>query len=297
MKYPNLSGNEFKNIVNLFKLIVIMVTMGLTILVSVALFVSYKDIASMRTDLRNQTNDMKLEIFSLKEFSQKEIKNAQDYSIQQIRIIKEEAVTQAQLSAKLKIQEIFEDSKMIREMIEETAEEILYTKLKDILDEQISETVEIFRSQVQIIPDLISATDRIRAGSRKALIYVDSLRTNAENNYVKEFAEEIYQSKKEDYKNSYENDIDKMLLYITNMKENAIYLNRPPIFLLEKDIKKWQNPEKRDEIIATLIKTIREDDDLNKIAMSFFIIKKWTEIDIELFDFKDFEEKIKQIEK
>ncbi len=297
MEYPNLSGNEFKKIVNLFRLIVIIVTTGLTILVSVALVVSYKDVASMRTDLRNQTNDMKLEISSLKEFSQKEIKNAQDYSIQQIRIIKEDATTQAKLSAILKIQEIFEDNKMIREMIEETAEEKLYEKLNDILDEQISETEEIFRSQVQIIPDLISASDRIRAGSRKALEFVDSLRMHAESKNVKELAESIFQSKKEDYENTYKEDINELLTNTMSMKKNALYFSLPYTLAIEKDLKNWQDPEKKNDIISTLIKTIREDDNLNKIAVSFFILEKWTEIDFELFNFRDFEQKIQGLEK
>lgn len=69
MEYPNISGEELKKLINFFKLIVVIVTAGLTILVSVALIVSYKDVSSMRVDLRNQGNDMKSELERLRSFS------------------------------------------------------------------------------------------------------------------------------------------------------------------------------------------------------------------------------------
>ena len=293
MEYPNLTGDEFKKIVNLFKLIVIVVTTGLTILVSVALIVSYKDVASMRIDLRNQASDMKEEIATLKQYSQTEIKNTQDYSISQINIIKEEAITQAKLSANLKIQEIFEDSKRIREMIEETAEKKLYIKLNDILDRQLLETEDILKSQIEIIPSLISATDRIRVGSREAMEYVDSLRLSADRKNVRELAETIYQLKKEDYFKFYDADVDSAVVTVTTMNNPKVFLSHPLLLNYDKDYRNWQNPDKRNIILSRIVFQIRNGKDLNEIAIAFLLLKKWGNYNIELFDFKEFNKQFK----
>lgn len=293
MEYPNLSGDEFKKIVNLFKVIVIFVTSGLTILVTAALIVSYKDVASMRTDLRNQASDMKEEIAALKSYSQTEIKNAQDYSIRQINITKEEALTQAKLSANLKIQEIFEDNRRIREMIEETAEKKLYTRLNEILDMQLLETEEILKSQVKVIPSLISATDRIRVGSREALEYVDSLRLNAERKSVRELAETIFQLKKEDYFNVFNSEVDTAISVVNKMNDPKVFLSYPLLLKYERDYRNWQNPEKREIILSKIILEIRNGQDLNEIAIAFLLLIKWGKYDIEFFDFARFDKVFK----
>ena len=108
MEYPNLSGDEFKNIINLFKWIATIAISAVSLVITVALFVSYKDINSLRNELNDKSVKMYEEVKDLRKYSQDEIVKTQEYSLKQIAQIKEDARSYAILAAKSEIASTFE---------------------------------------------------------------------------------------------------------------------------------------------------------------------------------------------
>lgn len=195
------------------------------------------------------------------------------------------------MSASEKVQEILADNNNIRKIIEETAQTKLYARLDYLLDKQIKEAEDILEEHILIVPQLISATDRIRVGSRPALVYLDSIRRHATRESVRDLAETMYDLKREDYYNAYSSRIDTALYVTMRMTAEKPLFPHPLLMEISDNYKEWQDPAKPKKILNKLVDIIRNDNDLNMVAIAFLIIDKWYGIELELFDFEEFDRK------
>lgn len=302
MEYPNLSGDDFKRIINLFKWIGIAVISGISLLVSVAVIISYKDVNAMREDLRLRAESMNNEVKELRVYSQNEIKNLQEHSLGQIRLIREEAANMAKASAEAKIQQILSDNETIRRMIEETAKNKLYASLDDILQSELERSEKQIQHKIAMGAQLASSEYHITQGSRQALLFVDSLRKKSSDNFIKASANNLWKQKQLDYSrfynyNLFEEELKKMFTFPSNTVPLGPQGFLGNFLLIEKEIPLWRDFENNKNHFKNIcIGHIRNHKDLNIVATSFRLLEYLTDYhDFELFDFEEFENTLQKL--
>lgn len=170
---PDITGKQLSKLINLFKIIVITVSIAITTIVSVGLFFSYKDMSEMRAEVRQQAREMKDDFNSqtkslsdqLQEFrnySERQITQQQNYSIDQLERIRTTALTQAQLSVKDEIQTVLKNDIQVSNFIQAAKDDI----------GKLNGTIGIVNMAVAKIATL--------QGHRKDVLLIDSI-CNADN--------------------------------------------------------------------------------------------------------------------
>ncbi|MBK8723194.1 MAG: hypothetical protein IPL95_13275 [Saprospiraceae bacterium] len=86
----------------------------------------------MQNDFTQKTNGMSLDVSQIRLYSKDAIEKSVDFSKTQIEYINQMSISQAKISASLKVQELFNDNKKINEMVENEAQKLLTNKLDSI---------------------------------------------------------------------------------------------------------------------------------------------------------------------
>jgi hypothetical protein len=293
MEYPDLTGDEFKNIINLFKWVATVTISGVTIIVSVAMFVSYKDINSLRNELNEKSVKMYEEVKDLRKYSQDEIVKTQEYSLKQIAQIKDDAKSYAIIAAKSEIAATFEREN-IKSLVEETAEKKLYGQLNNLLDKQMVKNEAILQSHVEILPKIMTAIDKIRFGSIESLIFIDSLSKYSNRQNIRELCKDIYMTKVEDYRKTFKPYVKETISEYENApSDDIVPLGQEEPLLNVLTVKMLRSKDKV-SIMKAAIATVRRSKNLNDIAIGFLILEYYTGLDIKLFDFEDFEKFVRE---
>lgn len=61
-EYPDITGKQLGQLISMFKLIAGLAITSITIVTAVALYVSYKDVKSMKEDMANRSSEMLTEL-------------------------------------------------------------------------------------------------------------------------------------------------------------------------------------------------------------------------------------------
>lgn len=274
MEYPNLSGDEFKKIVNLVKVIGSVLIIAISFMVSAAIIVSYQDVKSMRDDLRLRSEQASKEIEKMRIIAEENIEKTRLYSNSQIDKTRILAMEEARNTSRNRIEEIFRSGN-IEDLVAKTAEQRLKKKLNEIVDRELGRASGEFNSKMDAQIRLNYQQQGIAAGSLIDLLFIDSLRRFSQNIHEKEIAEQIYQAKKYDYINAYKNRVEVKLdtlgkNYITNICQ----LKKGSLDSLSTD-----------ELIYTISNKLLESKFLFIIGELFIVLDKFTDEKIEMFDF------------
>lgn len=287
--YPDLSGNQFKQLVNLAKLISGLVILGITIITSVAIFFSYSSISDIKEEVKSTTDEMKSDVKRFLQYSQNEVDRITKFSEKQVNYIKEDAIYNAQKSAEKEVEQFFKNDVVIESLVNNSAEQVLSNFENEVSD------------LTQALPDILLAIDNIRNGSKIGLEKIAYLAENSKNDLIKEISSRIFEEKKNDYYRIYNNKngslwgtkgIDTFLVKIE--KDPSSYLafaefsNSGNIHLVNAANSELWSDKNKTELIKRLIHNVNTSKDLNVIALSFFIVKEMTDINCELFDFNTF---------
>lgn len=202
MDYPNISGKEFSKIINLFKTIVYTVSIGVTVLVSVALFVAYKDLASMRADVREEARLIREDLSTLRAEASQNINETREFSFSQIRSTRDYAIREAQASAEQRINQLFL-SDDIQALIAQVAESNIRSEVDEIVESEFTRVQDRISSRINKSIELSYCQQLITNCSRDYLVMIDSIAQFGRSEEEREIARYIYESKENDYKSVY----------------------------------------------------------------------------------------------
>ena len=288
MDYPDLTGDQFKKLVNLAKLIGGFTIFAIALISSVAIYFSYNSLKDLKGEVQKETTDMKEEVKNLVTYSQGEIDRVNSYSEKQIRFATDDAVKEARTSAQKEVERFFNNDSEVKSLVRNTAEGVLGQFEKDVNDFTL------------VLPDVFIALDKIGRDQRVGLEKIIELQ-NSTNIFVKKIATKVFEEKRNDYYKAYNNKngyfwSEGIRSFFNKLeKDPASYfafadiVNSGNKYLVsaEPNSNLWANKNKT-ELINHLIKNVNSQNDLNVISLSFFLVLEMTDIKCELFDFKNF---------
>ncbi len=291
MEYPNLSGDDFKRIVNLVKLIFGLLVGAILIILTVGLWVSFKDMSSLRAELAQRSEKMYEEVKDLRLYSQAEISKTQDYAFKQIVQIREEAKSLAINAARSEIAATFQRENILQ-LIDRIAEEKLKGPFTEILNKSLLEHQNILQTQVEEFPKISLAIDKIRFGSKEALLFIDSLRIYSDKPFIRAISNEIFETKSIDYRDTYAEFVkEKIPAMETLPSDDMVPYEYDPLFNLAS-AHIWRTKDKI-LIITKVIESIRASNDLNEVACGFLVLEHYSDKSFKMFDFVELENFIK----
>lgn len=267
---------HYKSLIALLKYSITITGAFLTIIISVGIYFTFNSTKEMKDDIRSELNATRNNISSYLDQSQKEIKSLNDYtktSLNETKVsvantlgyVREEAKNTAIYTSKEKVAEAFRENN-IQDLINRTAEDAIKVKIDLMIKDQIHKSNEKLMEVLNIMPDFMLSVDNFRAGDRKSLIFLDSIKRNSKDTIQIRIADKIIQRKKIDYLNAY-----------GDMKKEDL------LSMLDID------PKKQDTTCIVLIpklkKIIINDEDLNAVCFATILLSKCSSRQIELFDF------------
>jgi hypothetical protein len=304
--YPDISGVQFKKLINLTKLLGGGLLLAITFLSTVAIFVTHGSLRDLKTDLKNETKEVRADfdrylsysttvLERVNEDSREEIKRVNRASVDQVDQITKEALFQAKTSSTQAVKSYLNDDKELKRIVRNTAEQILG---------EFEKEVEVF---TMVLPDIFIAVERISRSDRAGLDTIISLINNSNNTIVVESAKKILNEKREDYSKAYNPQINSF--WGENLTEFFRYLEeeaekgkprsglqyisywdvpgRAKYLKMIARLESWIKPDKT-QLVKELIYSIQVDQNLDAVAMAHFLVLEMTDINCELFDFDAF---------
>lgn len=296
MDYPDLSGEQFKKLVNLAKLIAFLVIGGITLISSFAIYFTYNSVKDLKEEVRTEIKELEADVNRFLIYSQNELDRVNRYSEKQIKYITDDAVFQAKKSAQKEVELFFANDIEIKSLVRNTAGVVLGRFEKEVNDLTL------------VLPEILIALDKIGNDKRIGIEKIIKLKENSKNHFIKKLATEVFEEKRNDFYTAYNNkngfiwsgDISLFLIKIE--KDPSSYFafsdilnNANKYVVAAANSSLWANRNKT-ELIQQLIDNVKKDDDLNVVALSFFVILEMTDINCSLFDFDDFVKKSKSYE-
>lgn len=301
---PDIEGKILQKIVN-FATIFISLCSFFIIL---ALGLNYKNIydikeeiksksSEMQNDFTQKTNGMSLDVSQIRLYSKDAIEKSVDFSKTQIEYINQMSISQAKISASLKVQELFNDNKKINEMVENEAQKLLTNKLDSIAKKSILESESKILDYTNAKTTIDYLYSSAYSGEIEGFRGLDSIINSTNNKLIKEKCTEYRNSSLEqilsgininDWK-IYRDDLllsTKSEYKIVGYYNHYLMIDNNPIF--------WKNSSSKN-IAEKLINCIRNDTVLNNVIYSYFWLEDILKIKFNYFDKNDFEKKIKNI--
>jgi len=263
---------HYKSLINLFKYLVAIVGIVITIITSVSVYYSYHSLNDLKSDVRSELEVMKDEIQSLKDYAETRIDKTQERANAQLGVIKDESRLLAINTTRNKVEESFNESN-IQYLIEKTAEKKLSNKLGEIVEVQTSK----IESTLRAIPQVSAAYDRARWGwrDREHLDTLYSYSKNHPDKIIRSLANDYLIIKGLDYRIAFTEDhTTKSETEIANIAGKSLKI------------------EVKNENITSLIKVIEEDRNCQNITHAFYVLNHLLpDIEIDNFNF----DKVKEI--
>lgn len=187
-------SNEGKELISFVKFVVGFASTAITIIVGVAMFVSWSDLKSMRGEIRAEAKEMKEEVKEIKLNSFKEVQFTKDYAKEQIDAIRLNAEAVAIITSNSKVEEKFANTNLDN-LIEEIAKKQVNDKLGILVNKEVAH----FEEMITILPELSTALDQIRYGSKKHLVWMDSIANKHSSQKIRKIAKDMIFQKGKDY--------------------------------------------------------------------------------------------------
>jgi len=124
----------------------------------------------------------------------KEVQFTKDYAKEQIDAIRLNAEAVAIITSNSKVEEKFASTNLDY-LIETTAKKQVNDKLGILVDKEIAR----FEEMITILPELTTANDQIRFGSKTHLIWLDSISNFHQSTQIREMAQSLLFQKGYDY--------------------------------------------------------------------------------------------------
>lgn len=289
--------NTVENAIEYLKSLVKWTAFAIGFIISVALLFTYADLNSLREEHRLKADEIKKdaalmveELKYLRSEARADIQNAQNYTLSQIELIRDDAGSRAYVAANNRIDEIMSNERGVKSMIENSAAELIEKELKSYT----SSTVEKFKQQNKLELDTVaiitSSYQKTEYGEKKELVKIIEILKSSNSELVKSQAQFYFNQVKSNYDLYHypeiNEQIDKILLLGKENKDEILYkLLRthfrsltPPDDSLSKDEKQAQLKEK-------LFDILNQSNDLNEIAYVTLFLNRLFNEKIELFDF------------
>jgi F0F1-type ATP synthase membrane subunit b/b' len=279
---------HYQYIISFFKFVLQISLVLLTIFIGAGSYLFYKDRGQFNDDIRaylkesrdqikEMTNDAKTTVKETKDESNQLSNNLKSDAEKNIQYIREDARTLALAEATKQVNEAFKE-KNIQISIQEAAEREITSSVRDMVFDKL-----------RLLPNVMLALDRIRAGDKISFLYLDSLATNCKEPFIKSISDSIVSSKREEY------DIDgsdefHCLQDIRISDLLASGIETVLAFNIYNDELKKNKPDSSENYCRKLFNETKEDlnmnNNLNHIAYDFKVFRFLTGEKIKMFDFQ-----------
>ena len=258
---------HYESITNYFKYLVTVTAAAITIITGVVLYFTFQNVSEARKEVNDKLSEMKNEIKDASQSSQKSFDKLQEQAKDEVQNFKDEIQSYALNETKLKVNEAFEGNN-IRQMVEQAADKKLNEQLDKIVQEKIYK-------DMTLIPEIVLAVDRIRAGERSGLEHLDSLRLYNSNSSIRRLASKAYMEKARDYDKIYNTNKKAIKLKeITSNIELRLHVTKPDTITL----------------IKGLVSIIQNNQILDNVAVAINYLNRLTNNNFAMFDFKSINE-------
>lgn len=249
------SEKHYNSLISLLKYGITIATVCITLVFGVAAFLLFQDRKEMKKDLSEirENYEQKLNI---------ELKKTES----QINQLKSDARTIALEEAKIQIKEAFRKDN-ITDLISSAAKYEVTNRLDDLIDQQIQTQSNILEKHLDQRVQIVTAGMRMRIGVLNGLFQLQHLQKKADTPELRELAKETYDQISADWELWGYNTIDRT----GNYRE---------VFKILFGITFNANTP----IEIQLFQIINDDENLDKICLSIFYLRKVTGENFKMFD-------------
>ena len=258
---------HYENLTGYFKYLVTITIAAITIITGVVIYFTYQNISDARREVRDSLNEIKNDMKNTSQKSLDSFEKLQKQANEDVQNFKTEIRSYALQETKTKVNEAFEGNN-IKLMVEQAADKKLNEQLDKIVQEKIYKDLDV-------IPEIVLAVDKIRWSERSGLEHLDSLRLYNSNSSIRKLASKAYLEKVSDY--------DK--IYNTNKKEIQI-----KEITSNSELKLNVSKPDTAAIIKGLVSIIRNNQVLDNVASAINYLNRLTNNHFAMFDFKSIEE-------
>jgi hypothetical protein len=274
---------HYKSLTDYFKYLVTVTLAAIGILVTVGLYVTYKDVSAMRAEVRQNVLDAKAEIRqnmsdvksdtkaavdSTREDARISIENATNTANSQISQIRERAGVIALGEAQRRVDEAFRSTN-VQTLVEDAARRQVGPVIERNVAEQVDRVMSSLQEDISLSSRIADAGNQMRSGMQSGLNELISLQKTAPSERSRKNAKMIL----DNIADSYEYYRQRDLHAHPSGPGNAID------FLDE-----GQAIKKGPSVAAGLIKLIRTSEDLSQVALAFIALREATGHRFRMFD-------------
>ena len=222
-----------------------------------------------RADIKEMKDEARRSVVEAEGRVNFQIEYLQNQMQEQVPLIRDQAENLALSAVNRTINEEFE-SRNIRELIENTADDRLKNQAGEILDERIRQRTADLDEQSKALARLTIATDQIRSGERRWWLTLDSMMKYHRLPIIRNLASELMQQKTFDYTR------------VHTLSGPMASLNHQDLL---RDLKK-PSSNNLDTIIRSFIEVINDpEQDLNIISQVILHLNSFSDKDFKFFVF------------
>jgi len=284
---------HYKSLTDYFKFLVTL-TLGVTlggigILTTVGLYFSYKDMAAMRAEVRQNLSDVKADVRQNMSDAKSDTKAVVDKtrddaktSIESVKVATDAQISQirdrsaaiAISEAQRRVDEAFHN-RNIEGMVESAASRQVAPVIERQLKTEVDRAMVSLQRDITFLGQISDAGAYMRVGGRKGLDKLLELQHTAPNESMRLAAQSMLETIGKNYEEFViptmpeGKEPDVVQSYLSNHKD---------------ELKEFSEPEKRVRLIPILIKEIRTSDDLSEVTIAFVALRKLTNQSFRVFD-------------
>lgn len=293
---------HYRSLADFFKYLVTIVLSGIALLVGVGLYVTNKDMAAMRAEVRQNISDVKSDlkqslsdvktdtrtaVDSTKQAAGSAIKGTQDAAETQISQIRGQSASIALGEAQRRVEDAFKN-RNIESIVESAAKQQVAPVIERQLRGEVDRALIVLQRDITLFAQIADASDGSREGFGKLL----ELEKNGPNEVVrlraKSMREAIADRDEKWAKYVFEGDgvKDKDIAYHVffdpALDESGFHRYSD---MSREEFEKLSEPQKKTHLLSSLVKIIRTSRDMNVVAKSFLGLRELTGYQFRVFDF------------
>jgi hypothetical protein len=252
---------HYKELQSYFKWLVTMTLAALGIIISVGLFIFYKDMSQARSDLKSQVERIKLDV-------KDEVQRARESANSEISKIRGDAASIARVEAQKGVDEAFKGTNIVT-MVETAAKRQVGPVIERQVRNEVDRVIQSIQADIALLSQIADYAMQMRIGLRSGLTHLLQFQRTAPNEIVRMRAKSLIEIIGTDYETAIKDTLREF-----NFQS---VLQASPIYSLDK-LRNAPN------LVPALLEVIESDKNLKHVAFAFLALREATGFPFQMFD-------------
>ena len=252
---------HYRELQSYFKWLVTMTLAALGITVSVGLFIFYKDMSQIRSDVNSQIQRVQSQATN-------EIQRARESANSEISKIRGDAASIARVEAQKGVDDAFKTTNIIT-MVESAAKKQVGPVIEHQVRSEVDRVIQSIQTDITSLSQIADYAMQMRVGFRSGLTHLLELQRKAPSETVRMRAKSLIETIGTDYE--------------TAIKETLREYNFQSV-LQASELYRLGKLRNAQNLVAALLEVIESDRDLSHVGFAFLALREATGFSFRMFD-------------